>query len=84
MSRSIVYQQDPWGNTCVLVGGRELATKVDLKKLSEIVKADSSARGQVETKIKSSLAADLNLNLLPAEREQILSELMVQLDEACR
>ena len=84
MARSITYYVDQWGNTCVVVGGRELATQLDLKKVSEIVKQYPNTRSFVDSRLKASLAADLNLNLLPEEREQILSELMTQLDEACK
>lgn len=83
--RSIVYDKDPYGNTLVLVGGRQLATQVDMSKMAEIIKANgASARDFIEGQIRSSLEKDFNLNLMPEERAQILSELMVQLDEAGR
>lgn len=82
--RSITYHQDHWGNTIVTVGGRELATKVDMQKMAELVKQDERYRAEIETKLKTSLATDLHLNLTPEEREQVASELMEQLREAAK
>lgn len=83
--REIKYMNDPYGNTLVFVGGRELATKVDVSMMVAIIKEHgSSARTFVETTIKDTLARDMHLNLLQEEKDLILSELMVQIDEAGR
>lgn len=83
--RHVAYGKDPYGNTLVSVGGRELSTKVDISKMVEAIKAHGAdARKTIELMIKGSLDKDFHLNLLQEEKDTILSELMTQIDEAAK
>ena len=81
--RQIAYGRDSAGNTIISVGGRELATKVDIAKMVEVIKAHGDpAKATIQQMIKDSLNKDMHLNLVDEEKAQILSELMVQIEEA--